>query len=42
LRRAAFPFATRRKIFRQTAIWYLNNNVLLGHAFGPTLSPAGA
>jgi hypothetical protein len=23
----------------QTAIWYLNNNVLIGHAFGPTLSP---
>jgi hypothetical protein len=22
---------------RQTAIWYLNNNVLIGHAFGPTL-----
>jgi hypothetical protein len=22
---------------RQTAIWYLNNDVLIGHAFGPTL-----
>jgi hypothetical protein len=25
---------------RQTAIWYLNNNVFAGGAFGPTL-PAG-
>jgi hypothetical protein len=25
---------------RQTAIWYLNNNVFVGGAFGPTL-PAG-
>jgi hypothetical protein len=25
---------------RQTAIWYLNNNVLISGAFGPTL-PAG-
>jgi hypothetical protein len=25
---------------RQTAIWYLNNNVYTGSAFGPTL-PAG-
>ena len=24
---------------RQTAIWYLNNNVLLGSAYGPTLPP---
>ena len=23
----------------QTALWYLNNNVLIGHAFGPTLWP---
>jgi hypothetical protein len=22
---------------QQTAIWYLNNNVLIRHAFGPTL-----
>ena len=22
---------------RQTAIWYLNDDVLIGHAFGPTL-----
>jgi hypothetical protein len=25
---------------RQTAIWYMNNNVLAGGAFGATLSPA--
>ena len=25
---------------RQTAIWYLNNNVFVGSAYGPTL-PAG-
>jgi hypothetical protein len=25
---------------RQTAIWYLNNNVYVGSAYGPTL-PAG-
>jgi hypothetical protein len=25
---------------RQTAIWYLNNNVLIGSAFGPTLTAA--
>ena len=24
---------------RQTAIWYLNNNTLIGHAFGPTPWP---
>ena len=24
---------------RQTVIWYLNNNVLIGHAYGPTLWP---
>jgi hypothetical protein len=23
---------------RQTAIWYLNNNLLIGGAYGPTLS----
>jgi hypothetical protein len=27
-------------ITRQTTIWYLNNNVFIGSAFGPTL-PAG-
>jgi hypothetical protein len=27
---------------RQTAIWYLNNNVLISGAYGPTLRPAGA
>ena len=27
---------------RQTAIWYLNNNVDTGSAFGPTLPAAGA
>jgi hypothetical protein len=26
---------------RQTAIWYLNNNVLVSAAFGPTIPPAG-
>jgi hypothetical protein len=25
---------------RQTAIWYMNNNVFVGGAYGPTL-PAG-
>jgi hypothetical protein len=25
---------------RQTAIWYLNNNVFVGGAFGPTLPAA--
>jgi hypothetical protein len=25
---------------RQTAIWYMNNNILLGGAFGPILPPA--
>jgi hypothetical protein len=24
---------------RQTAIWYLNNNVRIGSAFGPTIAP---
>jgi hypothetical protein len=33
-------YVLRNASTRQTAIWYLNNNLYAGSAFGPTL-PAG-
>jgi FG-GAP repeat len=34
--RASLRGGRRRAASVQTAIWYLNNNVLIGRAFGPT------
>ena len=32
-------FVLQNACTRQTAIWYLNNNILVGAAVGPTLPP---